>query len=207
MGISTQVISQAAQTAANQGLSRSVAVVNAGLSAQGTISNGTLELAKAAVAENSTVTLTETRVTFYDNPINVRTGPVRPGQLVLTPPEEGQAPELTNLYTPGVYGLPTSEKPEQFEPNAVLRIPSVQGDLSVPGGMARLEDVSLGAIAVEASPRAPQIVVPVLSTSPSENTSRPGIEAAAQQYVQVVLVGSAQYVGSSALPSEGPTGP
>lgn len=207
MGISTQVISQAAQTAANQGLSRSVAVVNAGLNAQGTISNGTLELAKAAVAENSTVTLTETRVTFYDNPINVRTGPVRPGQLVLTPPEEGQAPKLTNLYTPGVYGLPTSEKPEQFEPNAVLRIPSVQGDLSVPGGMARLEDVSLGAIAVEASPRAPQIVVPVLSTSPSENTSRPGIEAAAQQYVQVVLVGSAQSVGSSALPSEGPTGP
>ncbi len=206
MGISTQTVSKAVQSAGNEGLAHGVAVANAGLRAQTKVNSGTGELVKAAVADNSTIQLTETRVTFHDSPVTVHTGPVRTGQLSVSPPEEGNAPELTNFFTPALTGLPGSDNPDRLEPGATLYVPSLEGDLVLPGGMARLEDVSLGAVTVEASPRAPELVVPVLSTSPSENTSRPGLDDAAQHYVQVVIVGSAQSVVQTALPVSGPAG-
>ena len=206
MGISTQVASQAAQNTINQPLTRSVAVANAVLKAQGTISTGTVDLAKSAVADNSTVTLTETKVTFQDNPATIHTGPVRTGQLNVSPPQEGNTPELNNLFTPTISGLPTSTEPNRLAPTGTVYVPSVEGDLVVPGGMARLEDVSLGAVTINAAPRAPTVLVPVLSTSPSENTTRPTLDDAAQHYVQVVVVGSAHSVVYTALPVSGPAG-
>jgi hypothetical protein len=207
VGVSTQIISQAAQQAVNQSLARSVATANATLTAQQAITNGTSNLVKAAMADNSTIALTETRVTFHENPATVHTGPFSVGQVSVSPPQEGNTPTIDNVLVPTFSGLPNSETPSRLEPGASVQAPHVQGDLVVPGGMVKLEDVRVGAVTVETSPRAPEFTAPVFSTSPSDNPSRPGLDAAAQEYVQVVLVGSAQSVVNSAAPEQPPTGP
>jgi hypothetical protein len=206
MGISTQTLSRAVEVAVNQSLVRGVAVANASLSAQENIVNGTTVLARAALADNSTITLTETRLSFSDRPVIVSVEPVRPGQLQISPPGTGHTPSLNPVHRPDVTGLPNAEEPTRFEPSANLQYSGVHGDLVLPGGMARLEDVSLGAASVQASPKAPVFTAPILSTSASEG-GQPSPEDAAQSYVQVVIVGSAQSIVNSAIQNEPPRGP
>ena len=207
MGISTQVVSQAAQSVVNQSLVRGVAVANTTLAAQQTIVNGTAELAKVALADNSTVTLTETRLSLNERPATVTVEPVRPGQLQLSPPQKGDAPQISDVFTPGVHGLPSGEQPTRLEPGAEIFVSGVQGDLVVPGGMARLEDVSVGAVRVDASPQAPVFTAPVLATSGTASGSQPSLQEAGSTYAQVVLVGSAQSIVQSAIPQDPPSGP
>lgn len=207
MGISTQIISQAAQAAVNQSLVRGIAVANATLAAQQTIVNGTAGLAKVALADNSTVTLTETRLSFNERPATVTVEPVRTGQLQLSPPQDGDTPQASHILTPSAEGLPSFEQPSKFEPSSQVYAPGLQGDLVIPGGMARLEDVSVGAVRLDASPQGPVFTAPVLSTSGSGSGTQPSLQEAGSAYAQVVLVGSALSIVNSATPQEPPNGP
>lgn len=207
MGISTQTISQAAQAVANQSLTKAVTVANATLVAQQTISDGTTTLLRAALADNSTVTLSETKVSFDHRPFTVFVDPIEPGQLQISPPNEGSVPNLEGGVFPTITDVPGITNLFTARPGAMAPVPGIQGDLVVPGGMVRLEDVKLGGVRAEASPKAPQVTVPVLSTSGSESGSQPSLESASQEYVQVVLVGSVQSIGQSATQGDTPPGP
>lgn len=198
MGISSEALSRAASNAVNQSGVTAVNVAKASLSAQQAITSGTTQLVGVALADNSRVQVSETSLSFTESPVLVTFGPVRAGDLLLTPPTEPTRPDLSTPKPLVLNGIPGQiEDTLKPEPSGYLQTPTLSGDLVVPGTGVRLDNFQIGGVVVTANPSAPVFTAPIVSTSGS-GESQPALTDAAQQYVTVVVVGSASGVAEAA---------